>query len=229
MQATHVKELSSKSTKVTGLESIVKELNVTTQQQFEELQTRQAVVESSRSEMEALSNRTKELEFQLRELTERNLLLEDPSALLTPNRGRQALPGYLNDGARSVSPSSNRAGSSSAIEVQRLVAEAEARAEVKLSDLRNKIRTLEKERNDAEEEWATKLGERVRELEKLRRDVQEKEMEYAESLRTRRDKERLIDQGEEAKRSVEKEVRALKAQIEESKEDIAVAAEAEVS
>ena len=169
IQATHAKELSGKATKVSGLEAIVKELNSHKAEQFEILQARQAEVESSRADMEALQNRTKELEFQLREATERNVMLEDSSNSSRPSRGRATLGIGPVDGTRGTpSPSPSRSNSynnsTSASEVQRLLAEAEARSEAKLADLRFKIRSLEHERNEAEEEWATKLQERLDEL-----------------------------------------------------------------
>ncbi|KAK1925787.1 hypothetical protein DB88DRAFT_485114 [Papiliotrema laurentii] len=217
-KAAHAKEISAKSTKVVGLEAIVKELNVTTGKQFEDLQAKQAEVESNRSELESLRNRTKELEFQLREAHERAAAFED-----SPRAGRSYMGGLA---SRNVSPSPAR-GTSSPIEVQRLLADAEAKAEAKISDLRNKVHALEMERNEAEEEWAAKLSERVRELEKLRRVITEKEGEYAESLRSRQEKERVIEEAEAAKRAVEKEMKALRAEVEEAKANVTVAAEAE--
>jgi len=227
--------MSGRITKVNGLEAIVKELNLHKADQFEVLQSRQAEVETSRAEMEVMRNRTKELEYQLREATDRCAMLEDSASSSRPkDRGRTSLGFGLTDGGRGTpSPSPARTSSysnnTSAAEVQRLLAEAEARFETKLSDLRYKIRSLEKERNEAEEEWATKLQERVREQERLRRTIAEKESEYTESLRSRREKESLIEGQEEARLGVEKDMKALRAQLEAAKGDVSVAAEAEVS
>lgn len=183
--------------------------------------------------MEAVQNRTKELEFQLREATERYAMLEDTTSSRHKDKGRATLGFGLADGGRGTpSPSPSRSNSysnnTSAAEVQRVLAEAETRFEAKLADMRFKIRSLESERNEAEEEWAAKLQERVGELEKLRRTVTEKESEYAESLRTRRGKEAMIEEQQEAKRAVEREMKALRAQVEEAKDDVSIAAEAEV-
>ena len=233
-KASHAKELSGKSTKVTGLEAIVKELNLTKQQQFEDLQSRQAEVESSRVQMESLRTRTKELEFQLREANERYALLEESSAgpsmsSLNRDRGRQHLGvGSRSTDGRSATPSPTR-GMSSSVEVQRLLAESEARSESKMAELRNKVRSLEVERNEAEEEWAVKLGERVREMERLKRVVQERDGEYADSVRTRREKERLVEEGTEARKGLDREIRNLKAQLEEGKEEVERILDLEVS
>ncbi|RXK37709.1 hypothetical protein M231_05042 [Tremella mesenterica] len=225
-KATHAKELSSKSTRINSLETTVKELATTKQQQFELLQTRQAESESALSEKETHQSRTKELEFQLREMTERCNLLEDQlsssSSSLLPTRGRALLP----NGSSSSSVSPGPSGTS-AVDVQRLLAEAETRAEAKVNELRARIRALEKERNDVEEEWAAKIGERVREVEKLRRVVMEKENEYADSLRSRQEKDNAILAKEEERRQVEKEVLVLETKIEEARAEVVLAAEAE--
>ena len=236
-QATHAKEMSAKTTKVNGLEAIVKELNLNKTEQFGLSQARQAEVETSRAETETLQNRTKELEFQLREATERCAMLEDTasgSRLKERGRGPTGLGYPDGEGRGTPSPSRSRANSNtypnttSAAEVQRLLAQAEARSEAKLSDLRFKIRSLENERNEAEEEWAAKLQERVRELEKLRRTVTEKESEFTDSVRTRREKEAMIEEQQEARRAVEREVKGLRAKVEEARGDTMVAADAEV-
>lgn len=207
-----------------GLEAIVKELSQTNASQFEDLQAKTAEVESGRNELETLRGRTKELEFQLREALERCAILEDSSARPSARRDHLSV-----SRAASPSPSRGSAASPSPMEVQRLLADAEAKSEAKISDLRNKILSLEGERNDAEEEWAAKLSERVRELEKLRRVIAEKETESAESLRTRRDKERLIEEAEGARKEVEREMKALGAEVEEARTSVTLAVEAEVS
>jgi len=202
----------------------VKELSQTNQAQFEDLQSKTAEVESGRNELETLRSKTKELEFQLREALERCAILEDSSA----RPSRSLAQNHSLAPSRGPSPSPSR-GVSSPVEVQRLLAEAEAKAESRISDLRNKIRSLETERNDAEEEWAAKLGERVRELEKLRRIIMEKESDYAESQRMKRDHDKSMEEAEEAKRGVEREMKALRAEVEAAKLDTATAADAEVS
>lgn len=221
---------------VSGLEAIVQELNVSKQQQFETLESRQSEVDTARAQMEAMQNSTKELEYQLRETTERCSLLEDQLNSATTPNARSDARGRLTAGARSArdtpSPSPSRQNSysaSSAAEVQRLLAEAESRSEAKMADLRHKIRSLENERNDAEEEWANKLQERVRESEKLRRAIAEKDTEYNDVLRTSREKEHQIGEAEERRKGLERELNALRTKVEEAKGDMSTSADAEVS
>jgi chromosome segregation ATPase len=108
------------------------------------------------------------------------------------------------------------------------LAEAESRAEVKISDLKAKIRVLENERNDAEEEWANKLQERARESEKLRRAMAEKDTEYNDVLRTSRQREEQAEEADGRRKALERELNALKAKVEEAKGDMSTSADAEV-
>jgi chromosome segregation ATPase len=195
---------------------------VTKQEQFDSLQTRQSEFESARSELELLQNRTKELELQLSEANERNAILEDA----TQQRGRGLGLGVPSNVSRS--PSRHNSTTQTAEEVQRLLAEADAKAEAKMSDLRFRIRTLESERNELEEEWAQKVQERVREVERVRRGVLEKENEVNEEKRRYMELEAKLAAAEESRRVVEREVKALKARMEEDQEGVIAAEDAEV-
>lgn len=217
-------------TQVAGLEAIVQELNVSKQQQFETLEARQSEVETARSQMEAMQNSTKELEFHLRESTERCAVLEDQLNSKADPRGRLGV--NVRSARDTPSPSPSRQNSydaTSAAEVQRLLAEAESRADVKISDLKAKIRSLENERNDAEEEWSNKLQERARESDKLRRAIAEKDTEYNDVLRTSREREERAEEAEGRRKGLERDLNALKAKIEEAKGDMSTSADAEVS
>ncbi|WVW84815.1 hypothetical protein I302_106850 [Kwoniella bestiolae CBS 10118] len=231
-KASHAKELSAKTTKVNGLEAIVKELNLNKQRTFEDLQAKQAEAESAKSEMELMSTRTKELEFQLREANERVALLEDASnnrSMLGLPNGFGGSPAGSPMGSRRNSTSMSNKNGSGGVDIQKLLSEAEAKSESKLSDLRFKIKSLEIERNDIEEEWSVKLQERVRELEKLRRQIQEKDMEVNDTMRGLQERESRIQDGEERVRSLEKELVKLRGRLEQGKGDIQIAVEAERS
>jgi chromosome segregation ATPase len=210
-------------TQVSGLEAIVKELNISKQQQFDTLELKQAEVETSRAEMERMQNSTKELEFQLRESTERCALLEDQ---VNSTRGRLNV---LPDSSSRATPSSSPSRQNSGVDLQRLMAEAEGRSEAKMSDLRHKIRSLEAERNEAEEEWAHKLQERVRDLDKLRKEVKERADEYEDLLRAGKEKDKRVGEVEERSKLLERELNTLKAKMQEAEGNNAMSADAEVS
>lgn len=160
--------------------------------------------------MEVLQNRTKELEFQLRETTERLALLEDaPRSTSAPE----------------ASPI--RESGTSAAEVARLLADAESRAEQRVQDMRARVRTLERERNELEEDWASKLAQRVKELETLRQTLSDKEAEVASAAASRRDRDARIDSQDAEKRELERQMVELRAAVDEAHAEVSVAAEAE--
>ena len=216
-------------TQVSGLEAIVKELNISKQQQFDTLESRQAEVETARAEMERMQNSTKELEYQLRETSERCSLLEEQLNAKSDHGGGGGRRGRLEVASRGGTPSPSPSRQNSGVDVQRLLAEAEQRSEAKMSDLRFKIRSLENERNETEEEWANKLQDRVRELEKLRRVITEKEGEYADALRDGRDKDGRAAEAEERYKGLERELASLKAKMLAAEGDTAASADVEVS
>lgn len=180
--------------------------------------------------MEEMQTKSKELEFQLREANERCSLLEDSMRDDVVRRGQSmglAVPETRTD---SLSPSRNSSLSGAGpMEIQRLLAESESRAESKLSDLRARIRSLECERNELEEEWAGKMQERVKELEKMRRVLLDKEKEHARSLEGLRERESRIQEVEQKTRDLEAEISRMKLRMEEVEGDKSVASESEAS
>lgn len=208
-KASHAKELSNKATKVTGLEAAIKELQGTNSSQFTTIQARQSESESARAEAETLRARTSELEFQLREALERVQMLED--APRTPSQPQE----------------SSHSRGTSASEVQRLLADADSRAETKLSDLRARVRALERERNELEEDWAAKLAQRVRELESLRQDIASKDQESASWTAAKKERDAAIDAADAARRDLERQMVQLRTTVDEAHADVAVAVDAE--
>lgn len=177
--------------------------------------------------MEEMQTKSKELEFQLREANERCSLLED--SMRDDVVRREQSVGLTETRTDSLSPSRNSSLSGAGpMEIQRLLAESESRAESKLSDLRARIRSLECERNELEEEWAGKMQERVKELEKMRRVLLDKEKEHARSLEGLRQRESRIQEVEQKTRDLEAEISKMKLRMEEVEGDKAVAAESEV-
>lgn len=115
----------------------------------------------------------------------------------------------------------------SASEVQRLLADADARAETKLSDLRARVRALERERNELEEDWAAKLAQRVRELESLRATIADKDRESASWVAAKKERDATIEAAEAARRALEREMVQLRTSVDEAHADVAVALDAE--
>ena len=159
---------------------------------FEQLQLRQAELESSQSHLDSVEARSTELQYQLREAEDRIEVLVEELA---------EIQGKLTNG---------QSPGSSAEELARILSETEGKYEARISDLRSKMRALEKERHEAEDEWSKNLQERSRELERLRGLVDAKDKEYAESIRSKTEMaDRILE--------LEAENRRLKAQMEAEK------------
>lgn len=118
---------------------------------------RQAEVESSQSHLESLENQTAELHHLLREATDRSSALSDE--LVEAER-------RLDANSALGGPSGANANATNS-----LIADVERRYESKISDLRERMMTLEHERTDAEEEWSRNLAERSKEIDRLRSDL----------------------------------------------------------
>ncbi|KAF8523131.1 peroxisomal membrane anchor protein conserved region-domain-containing protein [Hysterangium stoloniferum] len=189
-KAAHAKELGAKQSRITSLETSVRTLSEEKNSMFDQLQMRQAELESSQSHLESVEARTTELQYQLREAESRiEFITEELSEV------RQ---GVVNENS----------SQSSAEELARILSETEGKYEARISELRSRMRALEKERQEAEDEWSRNLQERSRELERLRILADGKGREYAESIRTKTEMEdRIMElQTENRKLRAQKEV-----------------------
>lgn len=171
------KEIETRTSRISRLEATVQTLRTEKDDLFDQLQMRQAELESSRHLQETLQSQSSEYQYQIREYTERMSLLQDELA----------------DAQRSQTlgiPTS----STSADEVSRLLHEAEAKYESRLAELRRQLAVFERERDDGEAEWSRKLNEKLKEIESLKRMV-------TQSAKSEDDeKERIDDLKEEISR-----------------------------
>lgn len=175
---------------------------------FDQLQLRQAELESSQSHLESLQNQTMELQYQLREAADRTAVLTDE---LAETQRREEYNGL--------------GGGVSQAEVAHLISDVEGKYESRLAELRAKIRVLERERVEAEEDWSKGLQQRSKEVERLRRELKEKENEWKEEVRNAqqrdervRELEREIVRKNEERERDRAERENLRSQIESIKE-----------
>ncbi|KAG6894481.1 hypothetical protein C0992_005956 [Termitomyces sp. T32_za158] len=119
---------------------------------FDDLQLRQAELESVQSHLEVLESQNTEYQYQLRELDDRYSLLKDDFAEVQRDLE-----------ARSREPAT------SSSEIARLLSVAESKYEAKLFDLKKNLEAVEKERNDSDADWSLKLRDKAREVEDLKR------------------------------------------------------------
>jgi predicted RNase H-like nuclease (RuvC/YqgF family) len=116
---------------------------------FDQLQMRQAEVESSQTLLEVLQSQNTELQYQVREKDDRIALLKEE--LSDAHQEQQV---GVSD--PSISPE----------EVAKLLAAAESRHEAKSSVLRQKLAAMEAERVEVETEWGRKVEAKVQEAQR---------------------------------------------------------------
>ncbi|GLB36220.1 putative mediator complex subunit Med5 [Lyophyllum shimeji] len=148
----HAQEISSKNLHIRSLEQSLSLVTKDKNGFFDDLQLRQAELESAQSHLESLQSQNTEYQYQLRELGDRYALLKEDFAE-----------------AQREQETRTREPATSADEVARLLSVAEAKYESKLSELKRNLSALEKERNDVEADWSRKLRDKTSELEDLKR------------------------------------------------------------
>ncbi|TFK77030.1 hypothetical protein BDN72DRAFT_866834 [Pluteus cervinus] len=228
IRSAHFKELSARATQISSLEVSLNSMARDKDTLFDQLQLRQAEVESAQSHLESLQGQITELQYQLRER-------QDQIGLLTEDLGE----------ARRQAANPGRDPAQVANDVARLVATAEAKYETKVVALKRNLSAVEKERNDVEAEWNRKLREKTKELEdannllastaKMRQrheetvtslqsqivSVQENALALQRTLQTLQQENRLLQEQRQAASITEQELKSqitgLEHQIEETK------------
>ncbi|KAI0361217.1 hypothetical protein OH77DRAFT_1391788 [Trametes cingulata] len=210
-KTTHVRELEHKKARISDLESTVKTLAREKDELFDQLQLRQAELESSQSALESLRGQNTELQYQLREANDRIALLQEEYSDV---RREQEIK------VQSPGPSAE--------EVTRLLAAAESKYESKLSDLRRRLADAERERDEGEAHWSRKFAERAKEVEELKAIItssqksKEVEVEGVQALKTE------IESLQAEIRSYQKQIVDLHTQLEKASE-VEVAAKAQLA
>ena len=159
---------------------------------FDQLQMRQAELESSQSHLDSVEARSRELQYQLRETESRiEILTEELNELQL--KGTDSHVGGVSQ--------------ISAEELARIISETESKYETRITELRQRMRSLEKERQDAEDEWSRNVQQRNLEVERLREMLDNKDKEYADSIRLKNAMEEKIEslQAENRKLNGQKE------------------------
>jgi chromosome segregation ATPase len=141
--------MSLKSAQIDRLESTIRSLSAEKDNLFDQLQMRQAEVESAQSLLEVLQGQNTELQYQVREKDGRIALLNEE---LSDSRQEQ----HFGPPDPSTSPE----------EVAKLLAAAEARHETKSSVLKQKLASMEAERVEVETEWRRNVEAKAQEAQR---------------------------------------------------------------
>ncbi|KAI0348473.1 hypothetical protein BDW22DRAFT_1410606 [Trametopsis cervina] len=150
LKSLHSKEIENKSGRISDLEASLQIVSREKDDIFDQLQMRQAELESSQSHLESLQSQTVELQHQLREATDRAALLNEE--LMEANRAQVAK-------VQSSAPSA---------EVTQLLSATEAKYEARIADLRRQIIAAERERDETEADLSKKVTEKVKEVEHIK-------------------------------------------------------------
>jgi len=129
------------------LNNVIKDKNTF----FDNLQLRQAELESAQSHLESLQSQNTELQYQLRELNARYMLLKEDLVEVQREQELQS---------QGPAPSAD--------EVARLLSATEAKYESRMSALKKNLDQLEAERNLNEAEWSRKLRDKLAEVDELK-------------------------------------------------------------
>ena len=141
--------MSLKDTQIDRLERSNQSLSAEKDNLFDQLQMRQAEVESAQSLLEVLQSQNTELQYQVREKDGRISILNEE---LSDSRQGQ----HFGSSDPSTSPE----------EVAKLLAAADARHEAKLYVLKQKLASMEAERVEVEAEWRRKVEAKVQEAQR---------------------------------------------------------------
>jgi chromosome segregation ATPase len=163
---------------------------------FDELQMRTAELESSQTRLEQSLSQCNELQFQLRNSSESIASLHEEVTELRHHRRPDD-------------------GHSATEDITRLLLETEGRYEARLSDARTKIRLLEKERSQAEEEWTRGSNEKTLTLGNLRRDLEAKDREKNSILARQKDSDNVISKLQVALRAEQQTTSLQKLSLED--------------
>ncbi|KAJ7038120.1 hypothetical protein C8F04DRAFT_1220408 [Mycena alexandri] len=150
-KSTHSKEVTNLTSRISSLEGTLTTLTNDKNVFFDQLQLRQAELESSQFHLDSLQSQNTELQYQLRESEDRFALLNDDISEARREQDNRA-----------------REPSTSAEDVARLLSAAEAKYESKVADLKKNLSVVEKERNESEAQWSRKLRDKVRENDDLK-------------------------------------------------------------
>ncbi|KAG2120985.1 uncharacterized protein F5147DRAFT_562956 [Suillus discolor] len=151
LKMSHSTELTLKKSQIATLEASVNNLSRENRTFFEQLQIRQAELESSQHHVGTLQGQHTELQFQLREAQDRlTLLAEEISDLRGEQETRPHGPGAPQE------------------DVSQLISTMEAKYEARLAEIKRNLVLAEKERTESEADWSRKLSDKSRETDELK-------------------------------------------------------------
>lgn len=202
VQSSQEQAIGLKDAQIGRLERSVQSLSAEKNNLFDQLQMRQAEVESAQSLLEVLQNQTTELQYQIREKDDRIALLHEE--LSDAHQEQRTAVSDL-----STSPE----------EVAKLLAAAESRHEAKLSLVKEKLVAMEAERVEVEAEWRRKVEAKAQEAQRWKAMVDSTSRSRQDDDDHTQGLQAEVDRLQSAARAYDNEVTKLRQQIERSTSD----------
>ncbi|KAL8276403.1 hypothetical protein RQP46_011201 [Phenoliferia psychrophenolica] len=202
------KEAAAKDARIAQLEKTVRDLTDARAKTFDELQIKTALVESFSADQSTSSAAQEEVRIELAEALDRNAVLESELVSLRSNSSNSTRDDH---------------------NTRRLLVEAEARHEAKIRDLAARAQQLERDRAETEDEMARNLQDRLREVERMRGQIVQKDLDYAESVHSRQQREARIEELEKDRRELVTKLSGMEDVLTDLREDAAKYAKAEIA
>lgn len=207
LRSAHAKAISAREGRISTLEASLRDLRREKDSIFEQMQSKQAEVESAVREQERLQAQQDEMQYELKEARDKTLALQEEVQSFKKARLDQT----RDEG-----------------HTRKLLADLEASNADKARTYEDRIKGLERERSEAEERMASKLQEKLREVDRMRREIEKRDAENNEELQRREERQQRMDRSETLNRTLQDKVNALEMLLNESKLEIERIKEEEV-
>lgn len=207
LRSAQTRELQQRDARIGMLETSLRDLRREKDSLFEQLQAKQAEVESATTSQERAQVAYDELQYELKDARDRIAALQEEVHSFKKARLDQT----RDEG-----------------HTRRLLSELESNNADRIQGYEDRIRALEKERSEAEESMAKKLQDKLREVEKMRREIERRDAENSEETSRREERQQRIERAEKQNLALQDKVNALEMLLNEARLEISRVKEEQV-
>lgn len=207
LRSAQTRELQQRDARIGMLETSLRDLRREKDSLFEQLQAKQAEVESATTSQERAQVAYDELQYELKDARDRIAALQEEVHSFKKARLDQT----RDEG-----------------HTRRLLSELESNNADRIQGYEDRIRTLEKERSEVEESMAKKLQDKLREVEKMRREIERRDAENSEETSRREERQERIERAEKQNLVLQDKVNALEMLLNEARLEISRVKEEQV-
>ena len=211
LKAAHARELSTRESRSRELEERLRKLERERDSLFDDGQIKAAELESARAWSVTLEARLEERTLEANSARESEERLKEELADLTKQKAVS-------------SPALNQQP-----DLRSALNEAEAKSAGRISILEGKIRQLERERTETEDEMGRNMEQRLGEVERMRREIARRDTEYEEGMRSAEARQQRAEQAERKVRELEDRARGLEGLLDDMREEAARSGDRQVS